>query len=122
MANLIFSMELNRRINLKEQRVLSIAAQPGANKTELTRYLSKEEIAIGIERLGSFMEPWQGALSLLYAAVSDEVVGGGMYEPENGGLRGYPTLATIQENAMDEAVAIKLWHIAERATGIHFPV
>ena len=83
--------------------------------------MSEEEIAIGIERLGEFMEPWQGALSLLYAAVSDEAVSGSMYEPENGGLRGYPTLATIQENAMDEAVAIKLWHFAEQATSIHFP-
>jgi len=121
LANLIFSIELNRRIKAKDQKILSIAAQPGANKTELTRYLSVEEIAIGKERLGEFMEPWQGALSLLYAAVSEESVGGSMYEPENGGLRGYPTLASIQETAMDEAVAKKLWLVAEQATGIHFP-
>ena len=121
LANLIFSIELNRRIKATGQKILSIAAQPGANKTELTRHLSEEEIAIGIERLGEFMEPWQGALSLLYAAVSDEAVGGSMYEPEKGGLRGYPTLATIQGNAMDQAIAIKLWHFAEQATGIHFP-
>lgn len=120
LANLIFSIELNRRIKAKNQKILSIAAQPGANKTELTRHLSEEEIAIGKERLGEFMEPWQGALSLLYAAVSDESVGGSMYEPENGGLRGYPALASIQENAMDEAVAKKLWHFAEQATSIHF--
>lgn len=120
LANLIFSIELNRRLNAKSHKILSIAAQPGANKTELTRHLSEEEIAIGKERLGEFMEPWQGALSLLYAAVSDEAVGGSMMEPENGGLRGYPTLASIQENAMDEAVAKKLWLFAEQATSIHF--
>lgn len=122
LANLIFSIELNRRIHAKEQKILSVAAQPGANKTALTRHLSAAEIAKGVERLGEFMEPWQGALSLLYAAVSDEAVGGSMYEPENDGLRGYPALATIQENAMDEAVAINLWRFAEQATGIHFPV
>ena len=122
LANLIFSIELNRRVKEKGQKILSIAAQPGANKTELTRHLSEEEIAIGKARLGEFMEPWQGALSLLYAAVSNEAIGGSMYEPENGGLRGYPALAAIQENAMDPAIATKLWHFAEQATGIHFPV
>lgn len=120
LADLIFSIELNRRIKARNHQILSIAAQPGANKTELTRYLSDEEIASGVERLGTFMEPWQGALSLLYAAVSNDAVGGQMYEPDNGGYRGYPTLAAIQDNAMDEVVAKKLWTFAERATAISF--
>ncbi|HEV8083665.1 MAG TPA: hypothetical protein VGP55_10705 [Chitinophagaceae bacterium] len=62
LANLIFSIELHRKIKSKGHRVLSIAAQPGANNTELTRHLSDEDIAIGKQRLGDFMEPWQGAL------------------------------------------------------------
>ena len=108
MANLIFSIELNRRIKANGHHVLSIAAQPGANNTELTRHLSAEAIAIGKERLGVFMEPWQGALSILYAAVSEHVNGGNMYGPEENRLRGYPTLANLQENVMNEKVAEKL--------------
>jgi NAD(P)-dependent dehydrogenase (short-subunit alcohol dehydrogenase family) len=122
LANLIFSIELNRRIQAKGQHIISIAAQPGANNTELTRHLSDAEIAIGKERLGAFMEPWQGALSTLYAAVSKEAIGGKMYEPDDNGLRGYPTLAVIRENAMDETVAKKLWEIAEGITGLVFPI
>jgi NAD(P)-dependent dehydrogenase (short-subunit alcohol dehydrogenase family) len=122
LANLIFSIELNRRIKAKGHHVLSIAAQPGANNTELTRHLSAEEIAIGKQRLGEFMEPWQGALSSLYAAVANEAIGGKMYEPDDSGLRGYPTLATIQENAMDETVAKKLWETAQEITGIVYPM
>jgi NAD(P)-dependent dehydrogenase (short-subunit alcohol dehydrogenase family) len=121
LANLIFSIELHRRINAKGQKVLSIAAQPGANKTELTRHLTDEEIEIGIKRLGEFMEPWQGALSTLFAATSNEALGGTMYEPEEGGLRGYPVKATIQENAMNEDVAKRLWNFAEYATGMYYP-
>lgn len=121
LANLMFSVELDRRIKAKGQQVLSIAAQPGANNTELTRHLSDEEIAAGKERLGDFMEPWQGALSSLYAAVAKEALGGQMYEPEDAGLRGYPTLATIRENAMDEAVAKKLWDTAQAITGVVYP-
>lgn len=122
LANLIFSIELDRRIKSKGHQVLSIAAQPGANNTELIRHLSDEEIAIGRQRLGDFMEPWQGALSSLYAAVSDEATGGNMYEPDDKGLRGYPTLATINENAMDEMVGKKLWNTAQEITGIVYPV
>jgi NAD(P)-dependent dehydrogenase (short-subunit alcohol dehydrogenase family) len=120
LANLIFSIELDRKIKAKGHQVLSIAAQPGANNTELTRHLSDEEIAIGKERLGAFMEPWQGALSSLYAAVSSEAIAGNMYEPDENGLRGYPTLATIRENALDETVAKKLWDLAEQTTGINY--
>lgn len=120
LANLIFSVEMARRIHATGQPLMAVAAQPGANKTALTRHLSEEEIAIGVERLGTFMEPWQGALSLLYAAVADNVTNGSMYEPEDGGLRGYPNLATIQANGLDMDVAIRLWRFAEQATGIHF--
>lgn len=121
LANLIFSIELDRRIKAKGHEVLSIAAQPGANNTELTRHLSDEDIVIGKQRLGAFMEPWQGALSSLYAAVSDEVTGGNMYEPHDAGLRGYPTLATIQENATNKMVGNKLWETAQAITGITYP-
>jgi NAD(P)-dependent dehydrogenase (short-subunit alcohol dehydrogenase family) len=122
LADLIFSVELHRRIMAKGDKVLSIAAQPGANKTELTRYLSEDAIAAGIERLGEFMEPWQGALSSLYAAVSKEASGGNLYEPDNGGYRGYPTLTIIKENALDKTVAKKLWDLAEQITGVYYPM
>lgn len=100
---------------------MSIAAQPGANATDLMRHMSDEEIAIGKQRLGEFMEPWQGALSALFAATSNEALGGNMYEPNDQGLRAYPVKANIQENAMNEEVAKRLWDFAEQATNIHFP-
>lgn len=86
LANLIFSIELDRKIKAKGHQVLLIAAHPGANNTELTLHLSDEEIAVGKQRLGNFMEPWQGALSILYGAVSNEAIGGNMYKPEVSGL------------------------------------
>lgn len=120
LADLLFSLELDRRITAKGQRIRSIAVQPGANKTELMRHLSEEVIAAGVERLGEFMEPWQGALSTLYAATAEEAIGGSLYEPD-GGYRGYPTAATIQGNALDRDVAAKLWDTAEAITGLRFP-
>ncbi|MDP9078913.1 MAG: oxidoreductase [Bacteroidota bacterium] len=118
LANLMFAIELDRRIKQREDGVLSVAAQPGANKTELVRHMTDQEIATGKERIGEFMEPWQGALSLLYAAVSPDALGGNLYEPEEGGFRGYPTLSAIKENALDEAIATRLWDLAEELTGV----
>ena len=121
LADLLFTLELDRRIRANGDSVLSIAAQPGANKTELTRHLSDEEVATGMARLGGFMDPWQGAFSILYAAVSPDATSGRLYEPDEGGYHGYPTMAAIQANALDEPVAQKLWTLAESVVGVHFP-
>jgi len=121
LANLVFSIELDRRIRKRGDRVLSIAAQPGANKTELMRHMTDQEIAVGIERIGQFMDPWQGALPLIYAAVSADATSGNLYQPDEGGYRGYPALAVIGENALDEEVAGRLWDWAEGVTGVFYP-
>jgi len=122
LADLIFSIELDRRSKVKAHQVLSIAAQPGANSTELTRHIPDEAVLQMKARFDGFMEPWQGALPTLYAAVSSEAAGGNMYEPNEDGFKGYPTLATIQENALDETVAKKLWSTAQEITGIVYPI
>jgi len=122
LADLLLSLELHRRITAAGDQVLSIAAQPGANKTELIRHMTDEELTAGIARVGPLMDPWQGALPSLYAALSPEATGGNLYEPDNGGYRGYPTLATLKENALDEKAAKKLWDWAEEVTGVRYPV
>jgi NAD(P)-dependent dehydrogenase (short-subunit alcohol dehydrogenase family) len=122
LADLLFTVELQRRITAKGDQVLSLAAHPGITKTDLSRHMSADEIAAAIERLGALMETEQGALPTLYAAVSPEVAESGFYGPDaDGGLRGYPAAAAILENALDEAVAQRLWKMAEEATGLVFP-
>jgi NAD(P)-dependent dehydrogenase (short-subunit alcohol dehydrogenase family) len=122
LADIIFSIELQRRLSANQKQAISIAAQPGANKTELSRYMSSEALAEGIERVGALMDPWQGALPSLYTATSEEASGGKLYGPDkDGGYRGYPAEATITANALDEAVAKKLWSLGEQVTGVYFP-
>ncbi|HEY4060618.1 MAG TPA: hypothetical protein VGM30_01895 [Puia sp.] len=122
LADLLLSLELQRRIVAAGDKVLSIAAQPGANKTELTRHMTDEAFTAAVQRVGELMEPWQGALPSLYAAVAPEAAGGALYEPDkDGGYRGYPARATITPNALDEDVAKRLWSLAEEATGVHYP-
>ncbi len=122
LADLMLSIELQRRIKAKGDQTTSIAAQPGANKTELSRHMSDEAFTAAVARVGELMEPWQGALPSLYAAVADEAKGGKLYGPDkDGGYRGYPAEADITPNALDEAVAKKLWEFAEQVTGVYYP-
>jgi NAD(P)-dependent dehydrogenase (short-subunit alcohol dehydrogenase family) len=122
LANLLFSIELQRRIMAANDKTLSVAAQPGANKTGLARHMSRDAYAAAVERVGELMEPWQGALPSLYAAVSADVTWGKLYGPDrDGGYRGYPAEAIITPNALDETVAQKLWRFAEQATDVYFP-
>ncbi len=84
--------------------------------------MSAEALAAGIQRVGALMDPWQGALPSLYAATSEEASGEKLYGPDkDGGYRGYPAEATIAANALDEAVATRLWSLAELATDVYFP-
>lgn len=121
LADLIFSLELDRRLRAQGDQVLSIAAQPGAVTTEITRHSTKEEIEAMHEAFGGLMEPWQGALPSLFAAVSSDATGGSLYEPHEGGFKGYPVKSDIQPVALDETVAKRLWTVAEEATGVEYP-
>jgi len=117
LADLIFSIELQRRLEKAGSKVASIAAQPGANNTELARHMSEEDYQAALQRFGTLMEPWQGALPSLYAATAPEAIPGALYGPDEAGVRGYPAQAEPQPHALDTAVAERLWLVGEGALG-----
>lgn len=123
LANVLFTLELQRRIDAAHGGVMAVNAQPGANKTELSRHMTSSEFDAAVDRVGSLMEPWQGALPSLYAAVMPGVKGGDFYSPDqDNGYRGYPAIWETAPHALDEPLAKKLWAFAEGATGLHYPV
>jgi NAD(P)-dependent dehydrogenase (short-subunit alcohol dehydrogenase family) len=121
LANVLFSLELQRRIEAAGDDVQSIAVQPGANKTELARHMDKDEYAAAVERVGELMEPWQGALPSLYGATSADAKGGKFYSPDqDGGYRGYPAELEVIPAGTDKETAKKLWEYTEKETGVVF--
>ncbi|GLU51458.1 oxidoreductase [Dyadobacter frigoris] len=123
LAATIFGIELQRKLTAAGSNVLSLIAQPGANNTGLARHMSEEAYDAAVEQMGPLMEPWQGALSSLFAATSPDVIAGGFYQPDqDGGLRGFPVQAEIDQVALNESVNRKLWSLAERFTGQQFPL
>jgi NAD(P)-dependent dehydrogenase (short-subunit alcohol dehydrogenase family) len=126
LANLLFTLELQRRSDAHGWGLMSNAAHPGYALTELipngpgTGGLK----GLGAKILGSFLShsAAAGALPTLFAATAPEATPLGYYGP-NGfyELKGPVAPAKIFPQAKDEAVARKLWEVSERLTGVPWP-
>tara|TARA_B100001115_G_C15815586_1_gene404856 strand:+ start:493 stop:1380 length:888 start_codon:yes stop_codon:yes gene_type:complete len=114
-ADLIFSLELQRRIEKRKLDIISVAAHPGISKTELLRTDSPEKI-----NEFPHMSAKQGAFSALYAA-TEPIEGGSYIGPDGEGeMTGYPAPAFISEYAQDPELGTQLWGYTEQETGVLF--
>jgi NAD(P)-dependent dehydrogenase (short-subunit alcohol dehydrogenase family) len=123
LADLIFSLELQRRLKAVGSPILSTAAHPGYAVTNL----QADHVPPGLKILITTMKPFlsqdaaHGALPTLYAAVAPGAVAGGYYGPDGiAELKGYPTSVRVPKSALDEAVAKRLWAESERLTHVTF--
>lgn len=117
LANMMFALELQRRLTASGSSLRATAAHPGWTATELQR-----TAAIG-RRLNRFfaMKPADGALPTLRAATDADAAGGSYWGPSRFfGLNGPPAPARVSRRARDEAVAEKLWEASEKLTGVSF--
>ncbi len=117
LANLLFTYELQRRLEKAGIRMDATAAHPGWTGTNLQRHASTLRF---MNRFAS-QKPPMGALPTLYAALSDSMKGGDYAGPR--GLmeqRGYPKKVKSNDASHDEDVARKLWEVSEELTGVSF--
>jgi NAD(P)-dependent dehydrogenase (short-subunit alcohol dehydrogenase family) len=124
LANLMFTYELQRRLEGARARTQSLAAHPGKARTELTRYLpgwARFEDIVVEQPFGHSAA--MGALATLRAATDPTAQGGQYYGPgHRGELRGYPRLVDPSERARDLDAQQRLWRESERLTGVSYPV
>jgi len=117
LANIMFTLELGKRINANNGYTLSVACHPGFTKTDLQRHLDPKILG-GLV----FMEAWQGSLPTLVAATKIGLQQGDYYGPDGPGeLGGFPVLAVIDDAALKDKVANRLWSEAQKYTGVSFP-
>jgi NAD(P)-dependent dehydrogenase (short-subunit alcohol dehydrogenase family) len=123
LADLIFSLELQRRLKAIGSPILSTAAHPGYAVTNL----QADHLRPGLKVLIATMKPFlsqdaaHGALPTLYAAVAAEAVAGGYYGPDGiAELKGYPAAVPVPKRALDGTVAKRLWVESERLTRVNF--
>jgi NAD(P)-dependent dehydrogenase (short-subunit alcohol dehydrogenase family) len=122
LANLLFTLELQRRLTAAGSPVRATAAHPGWAATNLQgRSGSRvKDTAMALGNRVAAVSSEQGALPTLFAAVAD--IPGGSYAGPSGPLvRGTPTLAGRSPAASDPALARQLWTASAALTGVDFP-
>src|SRR3954447_14169421 len=109
LANLLFTLELQRRLTAAGSRVRAMAAHPGWAATNLQSHSGSRAknaaMAVGNLLLGSSAE--RGALPTLYAATAD--LPGGSYVGPRFGLLGPPARVSRSKGAKDLDLARRLW-------------
>ena len=117
LANLLFALELQRRLRAAGADTIVTAAHPGWTATELQR-------PTGFARLFNplfAMKPPEGALPTLRAATDPEAKAGDYFGPQHFfEMSGPPVRARINRHAQDQEVAARLWTASEALTGVHY--
>ena len=129
LANLLFTYELQRRLEAAGARAVSVACHPGYSATNLQAVgpqMSGSRIAARLMDLGNrfFSQPAaMGALPTLYAATSPDARGGDYIGPD-GFMEnyGHPRKTRSTARSHDRAVAMRLWEVSEQLTSVRYPL
>ncbi|MCC4635418.1 oxidoreductase [Xanthomonas dyei] len=119
LANLLFLLELDRRLRASSSRVLAVGCHPGVATTDLGRHMSIGKLLMpALGAVGVFNTQAMGAWPTLQAATGD-VSPGGYYGPLGmGGIRGASGESDRAPQARDLAAAQRLWDVSIAMTGI----
>jgi NAD(P)-dependent dehydrogenase (short-subunit alcohol dehydrogenase family) len=117
-ANMLFTLELQRRLDEAGVHTFATSAHPGWTATNLQRSTPTFRFFNPILA----MKPWQGALPTLYAAVAEEAEPGGYYGPDGfANWRGYPAPNEPAEASADAEMAKRLWELSEELVDLPCP-
>jgi NAD(P)-dependent dehydrogenase (short-subunit alcohol dehydrogenase family) len=118
LANLLFTYELQRKMDRAGLDMVAVAAHPGWSETNLQRHAGLFDFMNRFVAQDAAM----GALPTLYAATAPDVRGGDYYGPEGFMERaGYPKKVRSNGRSQDEEVAERLWRVSEDLTGVSYP-
>ncbi len=122
LANLLFTLELQRRLTEDGSPVIATAAHPGWAATNLQK--SENQFGAALVKLGNRLlsqDAAGGALPTLFAATAD-VPGASYVGPAGRGeLKGAPVLVKRSAAASDPASAARLWSLSEELTQVTYP-
>jgi NAD(P)-dependent dehydrogenase (short-subunit alcohol dehydrogenase family) len=123
LANLLFTYELERRLEARDASTIAVAAHPGTANTNLSRHVDgglSSKIR-GLWRPVLAQSATMGALPILRAATDPGVQGGEYYGP-NGLLqqKGYPVRVDSNKASHSREDARRLWQASEQLTGVRF--
>jgi NAD(P)-dependent dehydrogenase (short-subunit alcohol dehydrogenase family) len=122
LANVVFALELHRRLRTSGIGLRSVLAHPGYTATNL-QSAGPTGVAKLLGKLGNKVmaqDVSMGALPQIYAAAGADVESGQFWGPdgrhEN---KGYPTLVEPLVEARDRELGRRLWDVSAELTGVH---
>ena len=123
LANLLFTYELQRRLEAAGATTAALVAHPGVSATELGRNAPRL-VQFPMKFSGLILQSAaKGALPQLRAATDPDAVGGEYYGPDGFmEWRGDPVVVTSSERSHDLALQQALWAESERLTGVMSPI
>ncbi|SDC78209.1 oxidoreductase [Actinokineospora iranica] len=123
LANVVFGLELHRRLRANGFAVASVLAHPGYAATNLqtTGPTGVTKLALKVSNRILAQEAAMGALPQLYAATNPDVESGQFIGPDGRKeQKGYPKIVWPLEAARDRELAKRLWDISEELCGLSF--
>ncbi len=117
LADIIFTLEFEKRLRKNGNQIISLAAHPGFSETDLQKYMD-EDLLASLE----LMTAKEGAQPTLAACLRQDAKGGQYWGPDgHNEQKGKPALAKIDAAALDENLNARLWDWAKEATKANFP-
>ncbi|MEU4279275.1 oxidoreductase [Streptomyces tanashiensis] len=122
-ANVLFGLELDRRLRANALHIRSLLAHPGYSATNLQASgptgLLKTILKVTNRLVAQDAET--GTLNQLYAATSPHARGGQFIGPDGRNeAKGHPTLVHPTPTATNPEAAQRLWNLSEQLTGVHY--
>jgi len=121
LANLLFALELDRRLRAESSTVKSLAAHPGYAATNLQSAAAPlvDRLVMKVGNAVIAQSDEMGALPVLFAATQPGVEGGLYIGPDGPGeQRGHPKVVKPSGAARDEPTARRLWDVSEELTRV----
>jgi NAD(P)-dependent dehydrogenase (short-subunit alcohol dehydrogenase family) len=123
LANILFALELDRRLRAAGSTVSSLAAHPGYSATNLQSAaapaLDRAVMAVTNFLLAQSAE--MGTLPVLYAATRPNLDGGLFIGPDGfEEQRGHPKVVRPVRAGRDESSARRLWEVSEELAGVRY--
>jgi NAD(P)-dependent dehydrogenase (short-subunit alcohol dehydrogenase family) len=127
LANLLFTLELQRKIDAAGKKLLAVACHPGYAATNLQAMGPRMSGSSMLESIFSVannvfaQSAAMGALPTEYAAVAPEVHGADYIGPDGmAEMWGNPAQVGRSAAAQDAAAAARLWEVSEKLTNVHY--
>jgi NAD(P)-dependent dehydrogenase (short-subunit alcohol dehydrogenase family) len=119
LANLMFALELDRRLRARGSTVKSVAAHPGYSSTNLQSAAAPlvDRMVMKVTNAAVGQSAEMGALPALYAATEPGLEGGTYVGPDGfAEQRGHPKIVKPNRVARDEQAARRLWDVSAEVT------